>query len=172
MLLTIGGLACSGKSTLAKGLSKNLNIKHISAGQIMREMAKERGETLLELSRFAETHPEIDRDIDKRQKEEATGNCVVDGRLSAVFLNADLKVFLEAPQDVRIRRLMQRDKKSFEDAKTALLTREGSEKKRYNELYNVDLDDLGIYDLVLSSDKYSIEGTLNVVVSAVKNLLV
>ncbi|RLI90672.1 MAG: cytidylate kinase, partial [Candidatus Altiarchaeales archaeon] len=40
MIITIGGSICSGKTTLARELAKRFNLKHISAGSIMREMAK------------------------------------------------------------------------------------------------------------------------------------
>ncbi|MBM3309730.1 MAG: cytidylate kinase, partial [Candidatus Altiarchaeales archaeon] len=42
MIITVGGSAASGKTTLARGLAKQLKFKHISAGGIMREMACER----------------------------------------------------------------------------------------------------------------------------------
>ena len=60
MIITVGGQAASGKSTLAKALAERLRYRHISAGHVMREMAAERGTSLVEFSRYAEKHPEVD----------------------------------------------------------------------------------------------------------------
>ena len=97
MIITVGGSIASGKTTLAEQLSKKLGFKYISAGEIMRKMASERGMTLLEFSKLAESNYDIDRNIDAQQKKYATGNCIVDGRLSAFLLDATIKIFLTAP---------------------------------------------------------------------------
>ncbi|MCX6695926.1 MAG: AAA family ATPase, partial [Candidatus Altiarchaeota archaeon] len=156
MIVTIGGSVASGKSTLAERLSKRLGFKRLSAGQIMREMAAERGVSLLEFSRYAEEHPEVDREIDERQRKVAsTGNYVVDGRLSAHFLKPDLSVWLNAPVEVRASRILDRGEKyrSLEEASEAISQREASERKRYREFYGIDLDDMRVYDMVLNTGK-------------------
>lgn len=53
MIITIGGLAGSGTTTAAEVLSNKLDIPYISAGSIFRDMAKERGMSVLEFSNFA-----------------------------------------------------------------------------------------------------------------------
>jgi cytidylate kinase len=51
-----------------------------------------------------------------------------------------------------------------------MVEREASEKKRYKEIYNIDLDDLSIYDLVIDTSKWDVEGVFNIVSSAIDNL--
>jgi len=170
MIITIGGSVCSGKTTLARELAKKFNLKHISAGSIMREMAKKRGMSLLEFSRYAESNPEVDLEIDRRQKELATGNCVVDGRLSAHFLDSDLKIWLDAPLNVRVERLSERDKKSEEDAKRSIIEREDSERKRYMEIYGINLRDISAYDLIINTAKFDIKTMTELVSIAIKDI--
>ncbi len=169
MIITVSGSAGSGKTSLAKKLSEKLAFKHISAGQIMRNMAKEKNISLLEFSKQAEKDSDIDREIDERQKKQAKGNCIIDGRLSAFFLKPDYKIYLTAPLDVRAKRLLRRDKcKSFEEAKNGILKRERSELKRYKKIYGINLEDLSVYDLVLNTENLSEEDTAEIVYNIVK----
>src|SRR3989338_11659150 len=96
MIIVISGRAGSGKSTIAKALSKRLNLKHYSMGDLTRQVAKERGITLLELGKLEESDDSIDRAIDNKQRELGKGdNFVIDGRLSAFFIpHATFKIFL------------------------------------------------------------------------------
>ena len=172
MIVTIGGSIASGKTTLAKKISEKFNLKHISAGIVMREMAKDRGMSLVEFSKYAEKHPEIDKEIDECQKKlSKEGNCVVDGRLSAYFIKSDLKVWLTAPLEVRAKRAMSRDNFiSINEAIEKIKQRESSEKKRYKDFYKINLDDMKIYDLIINTEKWDIPGMKGIVSAAVKKL--
>lgn len=172
MIIAVGGSAASGKSTLARALAERLGYTHLSAGAIMREMAAERNVSLLEFSKLAEHDDAIDREIDERQKREAAkGDCVVDGRLSAHMLPAaDLKVYLTAPLTTRAARVAERDSKevsSVEEAQNAIVAREKSERKRYREIYGIDLADTSIYDLTINTQKWGITETQDLVANAV-----
>ena len=173
MIITIGGSIASGKTTLAKKISEKFNLRHISAGVVMREMAEEKGISLIEFSKYAEKHPEIDKEIDERQKRlSMQGDCVVDGRLSAYFIDSELKIWLTAPVEVRAKRAMGRDNfKNINEAVDKVSKREASEKKRYREFYNIDLDDMKIYDLILNTEKFDIPGMTEIVSLAVEKLI-
>ena len=137
----------------------------------MREMAAERNQSLIDFSKYAEKHPKIDVEIDKRQKKLARGNCVVDGRLSAYFIKSDFNVWLTAPVVVRARRIKNRDKfKTLDDAVEHIKRREASEKKRYKKIYGINYPDLSIYDLVLNTAKFDVNATVDVVAKAVEKL--
>ncbi|MFH1403072.1 MAG: (d)CMP kinase [Candidatus Altiarchaeota archaeon] len=170
MIVTVGGSAASGKSTLAKRLSEMMGFKHVSAGGIMRSMAVERGMTIIEFSKYAEENPEVDREIDERQKSGAVGDCVVDGRLSRHFLNPDLSIWLTAPIEERARRVMQRGEEygDVEEAARDIRLREESELKRYMEFYGIDLSDLAQYDLIINTGKFNIAEMTELSLMAVK----
>ena len=81
MIITIGGLAGTGTTTTAVGLSEKLNIPYISAGFVFREMAAERGMNVLEFSEFAEGNDDIVDGLVYNPKTALTeaGHYIVDG---------------------------------------------------------------------------------------------
>ena len=98
-----------------KNLSEYLNIPYISAGDVFRQLAKEHDMTVLEFNEFAEGNDEIDIALDKRQADIANNadDLIVEGRISAFFVNADYRVWLMTPDDIRAQRISHReDKKS------------------------------------------------------------
>ncbi|MBU4266051.1 MAG: AAA family ATPase [Candidatus Altiarchaeota archaeon] len=170
MIVTIGGSAGSGTSTLAKEIASRFGLKHISAGLIMREMAKEKGMDLLEFSKFAEENSQIDNEIDEGQKKMADGNCVAEGRLSAHFLEHDISVWLTAPLDVRATRVSYRENISPKEAEKRITEREASEKKRYKEFYDIDISDMDRYDIILNTGKFDIDSMVKIVSSVIESL--
>ncbi|TFG33829.1 cytidylate kinase [Candidatus Thorarchaeota archaeon] len=170
-VITIGGLHGTGKSSVADSIAKRFELRRISAGVIFRQLAQERGMTLEEFSRIAEGDLEIDELIDSTQKKAAAeGNAVIDGQLAAWMAGdyADLKILLTAPVEVRINRIAERDGTEFEFAKRETIAREGSEKARYFEYYKVDISDLTIYDLILNTGKYDLEGVTEIIAKAIE----
>ncbi len=170
MIITIGGSIGSGKTTLAKELALRFNLRHVSAGVVMRDMAEKMRMSIGEFSKYAESNPEVDLEVDNQQKGLAKeGDCVVDGRLSGHFLDSDIRIWLKAPLDVRVDRISQRDGKTKEDAKISLMRREESERKRYREIYGINLDDLDIYDLVINTGKFDVGRIVEIISAAIKN---
>ena len=171
MIITIGGLAGTGTTTLAEVLSEKLDIPYISAGFIFREMAAERGMSVLEFSEFAEGNDDIDKEIDRRQAEKAklADNLIIEGRLSAYFVdNADIKLWLMTPFDVRSKRISQREEKSVEIAKDEIIIREKSEALRYMEIHNIDINNMEIYDLIINTDSFNPESISEIIIQTLK----
>ena len=171
MIITIGGLAGTGTTTTAELLSKKLDIPYISAGFVFREMAAERGMSVLEFSEFAEGNDDIDKEIDKRQalKAKEAENLIIEGRLSAFFVdNADLKICLVTPFDVRSKRISDRENKSVEVAKNEIIVREKSEALRYMEIHNIDINNMEIYDLIINTDSFNPESISEIIIQTLK----
>lgn len=171
MIITIGGLAGTGTTTLAEVLSEKLDVPYLSAGFIFREMAAERGMTVLEFSEFAEGNDDIDKEIDRRQAEKAKSseNLIIEGRLSAFFVeNADLRLWLMTPFDVRSKRIAQREDKSVDVAKSEIITREKSEALRYKEIHNIDISNMDIYDLIVNTDSFDPESISEIIIQTLK----
>ena len=171
MIITVGGLAGTGTTTTAEGLSEKLNIPYISAGSVFREMAAERGMTVLEFSEFAEGNDDIDKEIDERQAQKASEaeNLIVEGRLSAFFVdNADLKVWLVTPFDVRSKRISEREDKSVEVAKEEIITRENSEALRYMDIHNIDITNMDIYDLIINTGTFDPKSVSEIIIQTLK----
>lgn len=178
MLITISGTIASGKTTLAKKIvEKKNNFVYLSAGDIMRKIANERNLSLLELSKIAEENFEIDKEIDKSQREIVKDyidkgiNCIVDGRVSWFVLkdyNIDLKIFLDAPIEVRAKRFSEREHCSYIESLKKIKIRENSERKRFKEIYNIDIDNIKNYDLFLNVEKWNEEGVFKIIEKAIE----
>ncbi|KZX10886.1 cytidylate kinase [Methanobrevibacter oralis] len=170
MIITIGGLAGTGTTTAAEILSKKLDIPYISAGSIFREMAKEKGMSVLEFSEFAEGNDDIDKEIDKRQAElaKSSKNLIIEGRLSAYFIDADLKVWLITPFDIRSERISVRESKTVDVAKEEIIIREKSEALRYLDIHNINIHNMDIYDLIINTDSFNPESLSEIILTTLK----
>lgn len=156
MIITLGGLPGSGKTTVARILADKLKMEYINAGDIFRNLAAKKGMTLEEFGFFAERNPNIDKAIDKKLLEIARrDNVILEGRLAGIMLELNdveaLKVWLEAPLDVRVKRISGRDIKSMEASLADTQVREKSEWDRYYNIYHVDIRDLSVYNLVIKT---------------------
>lgn len=173
MLITVSGPAGSGKSTLAATLADALDYEHVSGGDIFRDLAAERDLTPLELNRLAEDEDQIDRDLDERLRTTAkeSENLVLESRLAGWMAGeyADLKLWLDAPLDVRAARIADREEKSVETAREETQARTESESLRYEEYYGIDITDLTIYDLVVNTARWDEDGVLALARSAAES---
>ncbi len=174
-VITISGLHGTGKSSVADRLAQDFGLRKVSAGIIFRTRAKQRGLTLEEFSKAAEGDTEIDKMLDDTLRQEAAkGNVVLDGQLAAWMAgeHADLRILLTAPLDVRVKRIADRDGSDFKFAKRETIARERSEKARYRKLYGINIADTTVYDIVLNTDKYDLEGVVAVLKAAIGTYLV
>ncbi len=130
----------------------------LSSGEVFREMAKERGMDLQEFSELAEKDEEIDRKVDQRMLDRAEGGMILEARLTGHLLDSSekeaVKVWLEAPLEVRVERIADReDEKDIEKVKRKVVEREKSEEKRYREYYDIDLFETSFYDMILDTER-------------------
>lgn len=165
MIITIGGLAGSGTSTTSRILSEKTGMPVISAGDIFRQMAQEKGMEILEFSKFAEGNTQIDHQIDQRQAELArqADDLIVEGRLSAYFVDADLKVWCTAPLDIRTERISQRENKTISQAREEIITREHSEAQRYLEIHNIDTKNMDVYDIIINTHAFKADSVAKII---------
>ena len=84
---------------------------------------------------------------------------------------SELKVWLFAPQDIRATRISQREDKTVDVVLKKMISRETSEAKRYRSYYNIDINDVSSYDLVIDSSKATAEEIANLIVDKVRQLL-
>ncbi len=169
MIITVAGSHGAGKSTYAAHLAKQLGLRHVSAGTLFRKLAEEKGLSLEQLGEKALKDPSIDRTIDERTMLEAErGDVVIDGQLASWVLKdkSDLRIFLTAPDDVRIERIAKRDKVDVREARRQTLSRERVQVERYRVHYGFNVEDRTIYHLVLDTSIGSIESIQKVLLAA------
>ncbi|MEM3403880.1 MAG: cytidylate kinase family protein [Nitrososphaeria archaeon] len=156
VVVAISGLHGVGKTSQAKRLANSFGLRHVSGGIIFRDLAKIKGASLVSLSNAAEESNEIDYLIDSRMVEEGRkGNVVIDAMLCAWFLRdiAHVKIFLSAPERVRIARIASRDGVSYQEAYNETLAREASEMNRFKRYYDLTIEDVkNSCDLILSTE--------------------
>ena len=174
MRITVSGFPGSGTTSLARHLSSVHGFELISAGEVFRQMALERNMTVAEFGALAENEPSIDAQIDERQKKIANerDNIIIEGRLSGWMVpGADLKIWLMAPLEVRVERILTRDNiADLKDAMNLTLDREKCESIRYRTYYDIDIEDLSLYHLVLNSAYWSVEQIGAIVDAAIVQL--
>lgn len=169
MIITVSGLHGTGKSTYASRLARELGLRHVSAGLLFRRLAEERHLSLEEFGQLALKDPAIDRQVDEETMKEAEkGDVVVDGQLAGWVLRevADLRVYLTAPEDVRMERIAKRDRVSLEEARNHTLQRENVQSERYRRHYGFKVEDRSIYHLVIDTNLLSQEDTGKVLLTA------
>ena len=172
LTITVSGLSGSGKSTGARAIAKALNLKNVITGEILRQIAKDKGISLLEIVKIRK--PEIDYEMDRRTLKLAMeGNVVLDGRLTGWVAGnwADIKIFYECSLNVRAERVAKRDNITFEEAKEVLQKRDEEDHRIYQNLYGIDSYDKSIYDIVINNEKLTKKEAKVVPVKLVKKFL-
>ena len=183
-IITIAGVPGSGKSSTANAIAKELGFKHFSSGDFMREIAKKRGISLNELSAQAEKDKGlIDNEIDKEvRKKGEESKLIIDSRLAFHWIPESFKVFLELPLELSKDRILSnlrvnQLRRESEDGKTAeeiyekLNIRLRSEKKRYQELYNIDYTNKINFDLVLDTKQNNLPEVVSTIIQEYKKWL-
>lgn len=156
LVIAVSGDPGSGKTTVCEPLAVALGIRRVYFGQIVRDMAKERGMPLLAFQGHLDEHPEIDRALEARQVAEAQeGNVLLEGRSSALAVRQAgvpaLKLFLAVRPEVQAQRLAGRDDASPEQAHVDALTRQSGLVRKFQGIYGTDFTDPSLYDRVIDT---------------------
>ncbi len=175
MIIAISGFTGSGKTSLGDYLSaklSNLGIKTTIIKPSFKDLAKKEGISLMEFQKKAEKDKSIDILFDKYVKEQVikSTNPIVSTWLSVWLINADVKIFLTAPIEKRARRLVKRgDFKSFLDAIEHVKARDEENRKRYLDIYSVDIYKLyEECDITINTDKYNISEEADIIIHLLK----
>ncbi len=143
-VVTVGGPPGSGKSTAGRRVADRLSLEYRSAGEIFRAEGTRQGMTVEEFNRYAESHPEVDQELDRAMQALATPGRLLDGRIQGVLCQRNgipvHAVVVTASEGERARRLAFRDGQSVAEARALLREREESERRRYRRDYGIDLE--------------------------------
>jgi cytidylate kinase len=71
--------------------------------------------------------------------------------------------------DIRVERIVSREGSSFDDKLAETIEREASEAIRYNTIYDIDINDLSVYDLVIDSQKWDQFQIASIILVAIDN---
>jgi CMP/dCMP kinase len=180
MIITIGGAPGAGKTCVSKLLCEKLGYKHYYMGQIMRDLAKERGMSLNKFYSLIKKEPEVDREVDEYQRKlgETEDKLVVEGRTSFHFVPNSYKIFLDVDEDVGAQRIFEDLKKnsdrnediyrSVSEVKQSIQERVNNEIERYQNLYGINHLDKKNFDLVIDTSYITVEQVVNQILTYVQ----
>jgi cytidylate kinase len=172
LTITVSGISGAGKTDGAKALAKVFKLRYISAGKILRYIAKKRKMSLEQISAIRGS--EIDHEMDRRSLEFAMkGKVVLDGRLTAWVAGdwADVRIFYVCPLNVRAERVAKRDNVAVEEAKINLQKRDKQDHEKYQKVYGIDSFDKSIYNIVIDNRDLTKKESKIVPVKLVKKFL-
>ncbi len=155
--IIVNGRAGSGKSTIIKKLSEKLQLPAVDVGQMFRAAAAERKMELAEFAKLRDDNYDIDREIDQRvMKAIVTGDKIVQSRTIPYLFHRKKQpyfgVFLEVNPEVQAKRIAGRDNISEAQAAKENAQRDQADHDRYQKIYGIDINDLSVYHLVVSTD--------------------
>lgn len=169
--VAISGRSGCGNSTVSKLVAEKLGIRMIN--YTFRTLAEEQGVSFAEMRRMAEEDPQWDRIVDRRQREMALeGSCVLGSRLAVWVLReeADLKVFLDASEEERARRIQKREGGSFEEKLKETRLRDRNDHERYLKIYGIDNNDYGFCDLIVDTERHAPEEIAELIAGTARSL--
>ncbi|MDD3607445.1 MAG: cytidylate kinase family protein [Candidatus Moranbacteria bacterium] len=182
MIISFSGDIGSGKSTIAEKISEKIGYERFYMGQILRNIAKERKLTLIELLKRGESDPSIDKQIDdfivKLSKE--NDNFIIESRTAWYFIPHSLKIYLKVSEQEGAKRIfdqLQNKNERNEDRKLLTLedvirsnrNRRETDDKRYRAYYGIDISKMENYDFVLDTTNLSIDDVYDKTLAFIKN---
>jgi predicted cytidylate kinase len=178
MKVFITGLTGTGKSKICKGIEKALKIKYYSSSTLFREfsgnMDDTKGYWTHKGLKFIEERKEsdIDEKFDKYLLELVTNKdqFIMDSRtMPWLYTEPALRILLTAPFDVRVKRVMLRDEHTLDSARSAVSTKDNSDRVIYLNHYGFDIfKDLKPFDLVVNTQYLNEKEVLDLVLEYVK----
>lgn len=154
--ITVSGEIAAGTTTLSQELAEKLGWEYINVGEWFRRYCREHNLPLQETGRQGdEVHRQMDAAVRDRLRREE--KLVAEGWLTGFMaqgIAGVLKVLLVAPVEVRVKRLMKREKVSETEARQQISKRTEENLKKWQRLYQqVDFFDADLYDVVIGTGK-------------------
>lgn len=176
-IITIAGSPGSGKSSTAKAVAAALGFQHFSSGDLFRQLAVERGESIEAMNISAEAQRDIDLKVDNllQQMYGIQEQLVIDSRMAWRWMPDSFKMFLLLDPETAAERIfthlqeegrISEDAASVEEVRKSIDRRSASEQKRYAALYGVDAADPANFDVVFNTKNNDLKTVTNMASAA------
>jgi CMP/dCMP kinase len=168
MKIAISGKSGCGNTTVSKLVAEKLSFRLIN--YTFHTMAEEQGIDFDEFCKMAENDSKYDIYLDTKQKELASeGECVLGSRLAVWLIeDADLKVFLDAGEEVRAERIHKREGGEYQVILDKTIARDIRDTGRYKNLYKIDNNDYRHVDLLINTEHFRPDAVAEIILSAVE----
>lgn len=171
LFVTVSGLPGCGATTVCEQIAAALDCGYVSGGDIFRELAAERDMSLTQFGAKAQESETIDRAIDRRLQTiaerwgAANKAFILESRLAGWLAGnrADLRIWLAAPEEIRVARTADRDEMEAE-----MRVREVAEAGRYESYYGIDVTDQSFYDLSINTARWDPETVTEILLTAIE----
>ena len=176
-IITIAGSPGSGKSSTARVIAAALGFRHFSSGDLFRQLAVERGESIEAMNISAEVQRDIDLKVDKLLQDmyRSKDALVIDSRMAWCWMPGSFKVFLMLDPDTAAQRIfghlqregrMSEDAQSVQEVRKSIHRRFASEQKRYTALYSVDPTNPLNFDIVINTRHNNLDTVAGMAIAA------
>jgi cytidylate kinase len=169
--IAVSGKSGCGNTTVSRMAAGILGIRFINF--TFRSLAAEKGLSLEEVLKKAARDDAWDLEVDRRQVGIARedGGCVLGSRLAIWMLpEADIKVYLKARPESRVRRIIKREGGDVETVAAFTAERDRQDRERYLRIYQIDNDQYGFADLIIDTDDISPEEICALIVEKVRQI--
>ncbi|VVB73193.1 Cytidylate kinase [uncultured archaeon] len=168
-IICISGLVGSGKDSVADVVAERLKYHRVRL--TFKDAAQRMGITLMEYHAYVEKDLTIDKEFDKMQiKEARKTDSILSTWLSGWLVkDAAIRVWLEASSKARAERISKRDGMSKAKALKHVNERDMHNRGRYMALYGVDIYDHSNFDIIINTEKYSVDQIADIVVAAYRS---
>ena len=164
MKICISGLTGSGKTTIAKILSKKLNYPLISSSY------KNFTKDIVGFTQKNINNKKLAKEFDKKIVELAKKqkNCIVATWLGPWLIKNSFKVWLYASKEERIRRIAEREKISLKKAKEYFEKKDSATIKHFKKVYGINVLQHEDFDLIINTESFSKNKIANIIQKAVE----
>ena len=177
----ISGPPAIGKTTIAKGIGKEFGLRHLSGGDILKELAQDEGfdtggddwwdtsEGMNFLSHRQE-NAEFDKKVDNKLKKLfLEGNVVITSYTLPWIVEGGVKIWLAGSMENSARRMTVRDNLSKNDTIKIVQKRYDENKIIYKTLYGFEFgEDLSVFDKTIETDNLDAGQVLEIARSTVR----
>ncbi len=181
--IIISGMPATGKTEAARILSERLGIPMMGGGDILKEMARERGyhptgddwwdtEEGMRFVSERQKDPNFDKEADRRMEEKVKkGNIILTSYTAPWLFKDGIKIWLNATPETRAKRMAKRDNIDMGKAKEAIAFRDKGNSDIYSKMYNIKLgSDKKPFDIIIDTDNITAEQVADAIMQKLKEL--
>lgn len=180
--ITVSGRIGSGATTLAKKLSEVLGWEMLDGGKLFRKINEELGESIINTGKRPD-HFDLDYEARIKKMLREVKNNIIQSHLAGFDAQSIDKIFKilvvcedergNDKTDIRIDRLVNRDKVSIQEAKYEIIERERQEIEKFRRLYannnqNWVYWDKKYYDLAINTYSHNQDETLKIALEKIE----
>ncbi len=173
-----------GKTTVAKSIAEEFNLKYLSGGDVLKEMAKEDGfdtagddwwdtqDGMRFLNKRAQ-NSEFDKKVDEKLKDLFyKGGVVITSYTLPWLVDDGIKIWLDGSHQSSASRMTMRDNMPNEEALEITKKRYDENKSLYKKLYNFNFgEDMSVFDKIINTDGLTAQEVIQISKKTVKELL-